>query len=130
MPVLPLYPPSRPAAGFASCRQRPQPSQERRWWSIAGRAITPAQHRPPRRQRLVKARAGSEMRRGLERGVAILRAQGDAAQRTDELVEHRLALRLGRLDEHRAMDHEREKDRHRMRSEEHTSELQSLMRIS
>lgn len=36
------------------------------------------------------------------------------AQRGDELVEHRLALRLGRLDQHRAVHDEREVHRHRV----------------
>src|SRR3546814_4821891 len=98
------------------------------------------------------------MRRGLEAFIARLGARGDAAQRADELIERRLRFGLGRLDQHRAVDDEREIHRHRMialvyqrlgdvergepfgetiireqrlvRSEEHTSELQSLMRIS
>src|SRR3546814_6869232 len=98
--------------------------------------------RPPRSTRTATLFPYTTLFRS-ERRVAVLRAQCDAAQRADELVEHRLRLGLGRLDEHRAVDDEREIDRHRVialvdqplgdverRSEEHTSELQSLMRIS
>src|SRR3546814_4411568 len=69
--------------------------------------------RPPRSTRTATLFPYTTLFRS-ERRVAVLRAQCDAAQRADELVEHRLRLGLGRLDEHRAVDDEREIDRHRV----------------
>src|SRR3546814_9411194 len=94
---------------------------------------SPHQHRLARGEGFVEPAARREMRRGLEAFIARLGARGDAAQRADELIERRLRFGLGRLDQHRAVDDEREIHRHRMialvyqrlgRSEEPTSELQ------
>jgi hypothetical protein len=59
-------------------------------------------------------RRGAKDRRGLEALVARLGALGDRAQRGDELVERRLGFGLGRLDQHRAVDDQREIHGHRV----------------
>ena len=60
------------------------------------------------------AAARGELRRLVQARIARLGPLGDRAQRHDELVERRFALALGRLDQHRAVDDEREVHRHRV----------------
>src|SRR5690606_22894660 len=76
--------------------------------------IFPDQHRLARRQRLVEAAAGCEVWGSLQRWIAVLGACGDGTQRADELVKRGLALGFCRLDQHGAVDDEREIDRHRV----------------
>jgi hypothetical protein len=54
------------------------------------------------------------MRRALERRIARPGAFAQAFHRRDELVEAGLAFGFRRLDQHGAMDHQREIDRHRV----------------
>jgi uncharacterized protein (DUF2236 family) len=70
----------------------------------------PRQHRLARRQRLVETAPRREMRRGLDRRVAALSAFRYRTEGTDELVRAPPCFGLGRLDQHRAVDDQREID--------------------
>ena len=81
--------------------------------AASGAPSTPAPACAPPASRRA-ARRGAKCGAVLSAGVARLGPLRDRAQRADELVERRLALGLGRLDQHRAVDDEREIHRHRV----------------
>ena len=115
----PTEPPRRAAPAARPDRERPSTTTALAASSLTPRPLRrglhPAQHRLARGARFVEAAARRVIRRAGEAcRVAALRRHRQIAQRGDELVERGLALRLGRLDQHRAVHHQREIHRHRV----------------